>query len=121
MNKSRNPDTRGTIVAERRVVEGGAARAPRVPSRRRGQKMPVAPAVPAREPASTQPDGRRIDGLRPLWVFLIAALAIVGAVTVTGEVDRWWILLPVMAVFFISTFGVLATIMWLLGDDAGTP
>ena len=79
--------------------------------------MPAAPAAPA----PRQPDGRRIDGLRPLWVFLVAALAIVGAVTVTGAVDSWWILVPVMAVFFISTFGVLATIMWLLGDDAGTP
>jgi hypothetical protein len=56
-----------------------------------------------------------------LWVFLIASLAIVGAVTVAGAVDSWWILVPAMAVFFTSTVAVLATIMWLLGDDAGAP
>jgi hypothetical protein len=83
--------------------------------------MPAASPAPAPQPASTQREGRGIDGLRPLWVFFVAALAIVGAVTVTGAVDSWWILVPVMAVFFISTFAVLATIMWLLGDDAGAP
>jgi hypothetical protein len=39
----------------------------------------------------------------------------------TGAVDSWWILVPAMAVFFISTVAVLAAIMWLLGDDAGAP
>jgi hypothetical protein len=83
--------------------------------------MPAASPAPAPQPASIQREGRGIDGLRPLWVFFVAALSIVGAVTVTGAVDSWWILVPVMAVFFISTFAVLATIMWLLGDDAGAP
>ena len=83
--------------------------------------MPVASAAPARRPGSARPDGRRIDGLLPLWVFLLASLAIVGAVTVAGAVDSWWILVPAMAVFCISTVAVLATIMWLLGDDAGAP
>jgi hypothetical protein len=77
--------------------------------------MPVSPTAPA------PPDGRRIDGLGPLWVFLVAALAVVGAVTLTGAVDSWWILVPAMAVFVISTVAVLAAIMWLLGDDAGAP
>jgi hypothetical protein len=45
----------------------------------------------------------------------------VGAVTVTGAVDRWWILVPAMGVYVISTVAVLATIMWQLGDDAGAP
>jgi len=40
---------------------------------------------------------------------------------VAGAVDSWWILVPAMAVFCISTVAVLATIMWLLGDDAGAP
>ena len=83
--------------------------------------MPVAPATPARRQESARPDGRRIDGLLPLWVFLLASLAIVGAVTVAGAVDSWWILVSAMAVFCISTVAVLATIMWLLGDDAGAP
>ena len=83
--------------------------------------MPVTPAAPARQPASGRPDGRRIDGLGPLWVFLVASLAVVGAVTVTGAVDRWWILVPAMGVYIISTVAVLAAIMWQLGDDAGAP
>jgi hypothetical protein len=83
--------------------------------------VPVAPAAPARQPASAQPYGRPIDGLRPLWVFLVAALAVVGAVTLAGAVDSWWILVPAMGVFFISTLAVLATIMWQLRDDAGAP
>ena len=83
--------------------------------------MSVASAAPGRRRESARPAGRRIDGLLPLWVFLLASLAIVGAVTVAGAVDSWWILVPAMAVFFISTVAVLATIMWLLGDDAGAP
>lgn len=96
----------------------GLRATPHAPSRRRGERAVVAPVTPAREAASARPDGgRRIDGLRPLWVFLIASLAIVGAVTVTGAVDRWWILVPVMGVFFTATFAVLATIMWQLRDN----
>jgi hypothetical protein len=32
-------------------------------------------------------------------------------------VESWWILVPVMGVFFTATFGVLATIMWQLRDN----
>jgi fatty acid desaturase len=84
----------------------------RAPGRRQDHRMPVEAAAPA--PLS---DGRRIDGLRPLWVFLLASLAIVAAVTVAGAVESWWILVPVMGVFFTATFGVLATIMWQLRDN----
>jgi len=93
----------------------GLRGAPHAPTRRRREHSPVAPV---REAAPARPDGgRRIDGLRPLWVFLIASLAIVAAVTVTGAVDRWWILVPVMGVFFTATIAVLATIMWQLRDN----
>jgi hypothetical protein len=64
--------------------------------------------------------GRPIDGLTSLWVFLIATMAIVGGVIAANAVDSWWILVPVMLVFFASTFGVLATIMWQLRDDGET-
>jgi hypothetical protein len=47
-------------------------------------------------------------------------MAIVGGVLATNAVDSWWILVPVMLVFFVSTFGVLATIMWQLRDDGET-
>lgn len=51
---------------------------------------------------------------------MVASLAIVGAVVLAGAVDRWWILVPVMCVFFVSTFGVLASIMRLLRDSGDT-
>jgi hypothetical protein len=53
-------------------------------------------------------------------MYLFASLAIVGAVVLAGAVDRWWILAPVMCVFFASTFGVLASIMRLLRDSGDT-
>ncbi|HXD59114.1 MAG TPA: hypothetical protein VN606_14400 [Thermoleophilaceae bacterium] len=74
----------------------------------------MTPLVPAPRPAQDQ---RTMDGLGPLWTFLVAALAIVGAVVLAGAVDRWWILVPVMCVFFSCTFGVLASIMRLLRDS----
>jgi hypothetical protein len=92
--------------------------APRAPTRRSREHTLVPPVTPAREATSARPDGgRKIDSLRPLWVFLVACLTIVGAVKVTDAVDRWWILVPVMAVFFSATFAVLATIMWQLRDN----
>jgi len=73
----------------------------------------------ASEPRAAQ-DGRSIDGLGPLWMYLVASLAIVGAVVLAGAVDRWWILAPVMCVFFVSTFGVIASILRLLRDSGDT-
>ncbi len=77
----------------------------------------MVPVVPEPRPA---PDGRSIDGLGPLWMYLIASLAIVGAVVLAGAVESWWILAPVMCVFFVSTFGVLASILRLLRDSGDT-
>ena len=90
---------------------------PPAPSNRREGHPPAAPG-PRPEPPSSQV--RPVDGLTSLWVFLIATMAIVGGVLVTNAVDSWWILVPVMLVFFTSTFGVLATIMWQLRDDGET-
>jgi hypothetical protein len=44
-------------------------------------------------------------------------LIIVGAVVLANAVDSWWILIPVMAVDLLMTFGVLAGLMRLLADD----
>jgi hypothetical protein len=77
----------------------------------------VPPLVSEPRPAQ---DRRAVDGLGPLWMFLVASLAIVGAVVLAGAVGRWWILVPVMCVFFASTFGVLASIMRLLRDSGDT-
>ena len=90
---------------------------PLAPSNRREGHPPAAPG-PRPEPRSSE--RRPTDGLTSLWVFLIATMAIVAGVIATNAVDSWWILVPVMLVFFVSTFGVLATIMWQLRDDGET-
>lgn len=90
---------------------------PPAPGNRRGDHPPAAPG-PRPGPPSSQI--RPTDGLTSLWVFLIATTAIVGGVIAANAVDSWWILIPVMLVFFASTFGVLATIMWQLRDDGET-
>ena|SRR5689334_13234575 len=100
----------------------GARREPQapgqVPSRRRGEHL--APAASERGRELEEPDGRRIDGLGPLWIFFFATLAIVGGVILANAVDRWWILVPVMCVFFASAFGVLLSIVRQLRDDGET-
>jgi hypothetical protein len=124
-----NSETRGSVIvgvgaADTQVRpragdqrRGGTGRELHAPTGRRQEHSPVPPVVP--EPRSTR-DGRSIDGLGPLWMYLVASLAIVGAVVLAGAVDRWWILAPVMCVFFVSTFGVLASIMRLLRDSGDT-
>ncbi len=58
-----------------------------------------------------------INGLGPLWIFFVASMAIVGAVVLAGAVDSWWILLPVMAIFFGAVAGVLMSIVHQLHND----
>jgi fatty acid desaturase len=58
-----------------------------------------------------------VNGLGPLWIFFVASMAIVGAVVLAGAVDSWWVLVPVMAVFFGSVAGVLMTIVHQLHND----
>src|SRR5689334_20426242 len=96
----------------------GARREPQAPGRRRGEHL--APAASERGRELEEPDGRRIDGLGPLWIFFFATLAIVGGVILANAVDRWWILVPVMCVFFASAFGVLLSIVRQLRDDGET-
>jgi len=115
MTPARDTEVRPRVGEHRRAGTGGTTRAPHAASRRR-QEHPPAPAPMVPEPRPPE-DGRPIDGLGPLWMFLVASLAIVGAVVLAGAVDRWWILVPVMGVFFASTFGVLASIMRLLRDS----
>ena len=52
-----------------------------------------------------------------LFVFVAAILVMVAAVTVVAEVNRWWVLVPVMVVAVATVLGVLATITHLLADD----
>jgi len=50
-------------------------------------------------------------------VFFVAVLTVVVAVVLVGAVDQWWVLVPVMLVHLVATFGVLVAIVQLLGSD----
>jgi hypothetical protein len=117
MTPARDTQVRPRTVAHSPARSGGTTRAAHAPARRRQENPTAPPVVSERRPTR---DGRPIDGLGPLWMFLVASLAIVGAVVLAGAVDRWWILAPVMFVFFASTIGVLASIMRLLRDSGDT-
>ena len=55
-------------------------------------------------------------GIGLLIIFTAGVLAMVGLITLTAVIDRWWILGPVMAFDFVVTAAVLAIIVRLLGD-----
>jgi hypothetical protein len=95
-------------VAPKRHLPRDAARPRALPARR---------ALRDESPAPPPPSPERDRGLSLLWIFLVAALIIVGAVVLANAVDSWWILIPVMAVDLLMTFGVLAGLMRLLADD----
>jgi hypothetical protein len=50
-------------------------------------------------------------------VFSLATVIMVVAVVLVGAVDQWWVLVPVMLVHLLATFGVLVAIAQLLGTD----
>ena len=52
--------------------------------------------------------------------FLTDYGVVVALVCVVGSVDRWWILIPVMAVDFAVTGAVLAVMVRLLDDGSET-
>jgi hypothetical protein len=72
-------------------------------------KLPPAPESPLRD-----------RGISLLTIFTAATLLIVALVCVVGSVDRWWILIPVMAVDFAVTGSVLAMMVRLLDDGSGS-
>jgi hypothetical protein len=103
----------------------------RPPRRRDGQGPTLAPsrfraplvAAPA-SPRHSHTRGRRLprDGVGALlFVFVAATLVMIAAVIVVGIVARWWVLVPVMLADFATTFGVVAYITRLLGDDGESP
>ena len=70
------------------------------------------------QPKLTHPQrSTALGGAEILFVFVAAILVMVAAVTVVAEVDRWWVLVPVMVVALVTVLGVLATITHLLADD----
>jgi hypothetical protein len=78
--------------------------------------------VPAPTPQSLGRERSPKDSVGILmFVFVAATLVMVAAVIAVGIVGRWWVLVPVMLVDFAITFGVVAYIMWLLGDNGDAP
>jgi hypothetical protein len=55
-------------------------------------------------------------GIGLLIIFTAGVLAMVGLITITAVINRWWILGPVMAFDLVVTAAVLAMIVRLLGD-----
>jgi hypothetical protein len=107
----------------RRTATPRVARPPRtsVPARP-GPNRDAPRSKPS--PASAVPSGEsspiRDRGISLLAIFTAATLLIVALVCLVGSVDRWWILIPVMAVDFAVTGAVLAVMVRLLDDGAGT-
>jgi hypothetical protein len=77
---------------------------------------PKSPPVQA-APGSGSPP-LRDRGISLLTIFTAATLLIVALVCIVGSVDRWWILIPVMAVDFAVTGAVLAVMVRLLDDGS---
>ena len=102
-----------------------------VPSRPRLHPRPGAPPpradrrdarrgtrVVSPRPSSQIRERRRATdrGIGLLIIFTAGVLVMVGLITLTAIIDRWWILGPVMAFDFVVTAAVLAIIVRLLGD-----
>src|SRR5687768_457464 len=77
----------------------------------RGRQQPAEPWIPDRRPP---PLADR--GLLLLVVFTASALTIVALAVLVGAIERWWVLIPVMAVDFAVTAAVLVTVAKLLED-----
>ncbi len=79
---------------------------------------------PVTSPASTGPSSDaspiRDRGISLLAIFTAATLLIVALVCLVGGVDRWWILIPVMAIDLAVTGAVLAVMVRLLDDGPGS-
>ena len=99
--------------------------APAQGTRRRGDAAGAAPqprALPPTSPAGVRPSPgpgglSRWGGDFLLLVFFVAAVIMVAAVVLVGAVGQWWVLVPVMLVHLITTFGVLVAIVQMLGAD----
>jgi hypothetical protein len=106
----------------RRSARPGSARPPRtsIPAHpRRDRDAPQPTSSPASAAASSEPPQLRDRGLSLLTIFTAATLLIVALVCLVAGVDRWWILIPVMAVDLAVTVVVVAVIRLL--DDGSEP
>ena len=103
----------------RRDVAQPAAR-PEQTSRpiRRRPSVDAPPPETAAADAASRP--LRDPGVSLLAIFTGATLLIVALVCLVAGVDRWWILIPVMAVDLAVTGAVLAVMARLLNDGSSS-
>ena len=96
-----------------------AARPPRssVPARRRSVRDAPQPK-PSPVARSSESVPIRDRGISLLAIFTASTLLIVALVCLVGSVDRWWILIPVMAIDLAVTGAVLAVMVRLLDDGS---
>ena len=99
-------------------TRGPRANVPPRPALRRARPPVDAPPEPTADVDRRPRKGLSIEdaGLEMLFLFMVAAFAVVGAVWLTASVDSWWILLPAMSIHLIATFAVLGTLWHLAGD-----
>jgi hypothetical protein len=91
-----------------------------VPARPRSSSDPPRPkSSPESVAPSSESSPIRDRGISLLAIFTAATLLIVALVCLVGSVDRWWILIPVMAVDLAVTGAVLGVMVRLLDDGSG--
>jgi hypothetical protein len=106
---------RHPAVQPRARAAPGVARPPRTSGIVRA--LPLWHAPKPEPPTASGP--LRDRGLGLLAVFTASTFLIVGLVCLVGSIDRWWILIPVMAIDLAVTAAVLAVMIRLLDDGAG--
>jgi hypothetical protein len=106
----RNPRPRRGPVPPAARPERTSTPTPRQPS----DDAPPPKTAPA--DAASQP--LRDRGVSLLAIFTGATLFIVALVCLVAGVDRWWILIPVMAIDLTVTGAVLAVMARLLNDGS---
>jgi hypothetical protein len=112
----RQPDPHSRRTAAPHVGRPPRTSVPARPRPNRGAPRPTpasASAVPSSESSPI-----RDRGISLLAIFTAATLLIVALVCLVGSVDRWWILIPVMAVDLAVTGVVLAIMVRLLNDGS---
>jgi hypothetical protein len=67
-------------------------------------------------PPPLEPD----RGIPFLLLFMVAAILVVGAVTLVGAIDEWWALIAAVTAYLGLSVAVLAGVVHLLGDERGT-
>lgn len=102
----------------RRATASGLARTPRPSPVALPRSERDAPQL-ASSIEGSEPPPVRDRGISLLASFTTAMLVIVGLVCLVGGVDRWWILIPVMATLLALTGLVLAVVIRLLEDGSG--